>query len=511
MGAYVLAHDIGTTGDKAALFGEAGDIAGSAFSGYPTYHPKEHWVEQDPADYWMAFCTATADLLERTGVRPSEIAAVSFSGQMQAALAVDASGEALRRSMIWADLRSVRQAACMGERIGEETVYELTGHRLSPAYTAAKIMWLAENEPDVYRRAFKFVQAKDYVAARLTGVIRTDFSDGSGTNLMNISTLRWEPEILEAAGIDPEKLPELGEAVEVTGCVTASAARASGLTEGTPVVLGAGDGACATCGAGVVREGDAYVYLGSSTWMALATGEPLIDPDGRTMTFGHLRRGLYVPCGTMQAGGGSLKWLKDTVGEAGRGAACGPAADAYDLLTAQAAEVPAGADGLLYLPYLMGERSPYWNPNARGAFIGLSVRHGRGHLVRAVLEGVALNMRLILEAFVEQGVRPEVIRMIGGGARSALWRSIFADVLERPTARLNVIEEATAVGAAVAGGVGVGLFPSLEEAAGFIRMEERIEPNPRSFETYRRSLALFRRSYSELVGVFEELADQQEG
>jgi xylulokinase len=290
------------------------------------------------------------------------------------------------------------------------------------------------------------------------------------------------------------------------GKVTAGAAKASGLTEGTPVVIGGGDGPCATAGAGVVRLGEAYIYVGSSTWMGLASDRPLIDPKMRTATFGHFKKNLYMPAGTMQAGGGSFKWFKDVLGDLESKAAERAGVDAYDLLSLKAEQAPVGSEGLLFLPYLMGERSPLWDPNARGCFLGFSMLHGKRHLVRAVLEGVAFNMRQILEAFAELGVTSEAVRMIGGGAKSRLWRSIFADVLERPIQRLNFIEEATSVGAAVAGGVGVGLIPSLEEAGRFVRVVEETRPDPTHFETYRRQYAIFKESYPNLREIFARLA-----
>jgi xylulokinase len=239
--------------------------------------------------------------------------------------------------------------------------------------------------------------------------------------------------------------------------------------------------------------------------MALATERPLVDPEQRTMTFAHFRRGLYLPCGTMQAGGASLKWFKDTLCGLEETAVQGSAMDAYDLLNQKAAGVAPGSGGLLYLPYLIGERSPYWNPKARGAFIGLSMIHDKSHMIRAVLEGVAFNMKLIYEAFSEQGVQSDLIRMIGGGARSRIWRKIFADVLQKPTARLNFIEEATSIGAAIAGGVGVGLFDSLRNATRFIKTEETVEPDEANRPIYSKTYGLFKESYQALVRVFDAL------
>ena len=507
---YILSHDLGTTGDKATLFSREGELVASTFTPYETFYPRAGWAEQDPRSYWEAFCRSTGSLLDKTKVKPSDIAVVSFSGQMMAALPVDGKGDALRNSLIWADLRSTKQAEELANRIGEDRVYRLTGHRLSASYSATKIMWIRDHEPDVYRAADKFIHAKDFVVSKLTGTLASDYSDASGMNLLDIGSLQWSEELLNATGIDRNKLPELHESTEVVGRVTPTASSRSGLQEGTPVVIGGGDGPCATCGAGVVEAGEAYIYLGTSTWMGMASDKPLIDPMKRTFTFNHFTRGLYMPAGTMQAGGGSFKWFKDALGDLEQKEAEDGGGDVYELLTRKAEGVPCGSDGLLFLPYLMGERSPLWNPNARSCFIGLTMVHGKEHLIRSVLEGVAFNMRIIERALSEQGVQPESIRMIGGGAKSRVWRQIFADILEKPVERLNFIDEATSIGAAIAGGVGVGIFGSLREGAGFVKVEESTAPNSDHYPVYRRCYDLFRRSYEQLAGIFEELSRKGE-
>ncbi len=507
MAAYILSHDLGTTGDKAALFSSEGKLVSSHFSSYPTYYPRLGWSEQEPGQYWEAFCDSNRSLLEKTKVKPADIAGVVFSGQMMAALPIDNRGNALRNSIIWADLRATKQAGEFSKRIGAERVYELTGHRLSPSYSAAKIMWIKDNEPEVYKKTHKFIHAKDYLVTRLTRKIFTDYSDASGMNLLDIRALEWSEEILAAANIDRSKLPDIVESTEVVGKVTREAAGQCGLLEGTPVVIGGGDGACATCGAGVVSEGKAYIYLGTSTWMAVASTKPLIDPKRRTFTFCHFTRGLYFPAGTMQSGGGSFQWLKNTFCDSELAAAEQAKVDVYDLLNLKAGEAPPGSGGIIFLPYLMGERSPLWNPEARGCFIGLSVVHNKKHVIRSVLEGVAYNMKLIGEAFKEQGVDSRTIRMIGGGAKSRLWRSIFADIMEKTIVKLNYIEEATSIGAAIAGGVGVGIFSSLNEAEKLVKFEEELPPNKENFRIYRKYYQIFQESYEKLTGVFTMLAE----
>jgi xylulokinase len=501
----LLSHDLGTTGDKATLFRADGTLVASAVASYPTSYPKPGWAEQDANEYWGAFCRSTRELLGAAGCRADDIAVVSFSGQMMAALPVDALGEPLRPSIIWADQRATAEAEELARRVPPERIYALTGHRVSASYSAAKIMWIRANEPEVFRRAVKFLHAKDFVACRLTGRMATDYSDASGMNLLDIGSLDWSREMLDAAGLSPSLLPDLYESTAVVGKVTAAAAATSGLVEGTPVAIGGGDGACATCGAGVIAEGDAYICLGTSAWMATASRTPLFDPRQRTFTFCHFARGLYFPCGSMQAAGGSLAWFMDTAAPAPK---AGPAdgGSRYEAASREVEAIPAGCEGLLFLPYLMGERSPWWNSRARGSFVGLSMRHGRAHMLRAVMEGVALNMRLIADAFRELGREYREVRMLGGGARSAAWRRIFADVLETPVTTLNFMEEATSLGAAIAGGVATGVFPGIEQASRIVRTVDRTEPDPSRFPVYRKIYPAFTAAYRQLAPVFEMIA-----
>ncbi len=506
MTSYILSHDLGTTGDKATLFTDKGILISSTFYDYPTYYPDVGWAEQNPDDYWRAFCSSTKALLKKSSVKAENIAVVSFSGQMMAALPVDKDGDALRRSIIWADLRSTVEAESLSKRIGRHNFYELTGNRLSASYPATKIMWIKRNEPKIYKNTYKFINAKDYVAAKLTRRILSDYSDASSMALLNIKSLDWATEILEASGIDKGKLPDLIESTDVVGKVCKHASMESGLMEGTPVVKGAGDGPCATAGSGVVQEGESYIYIGTSTWMGLATRRPFIDSKKRTHTFCHFTKGLYAPAGTMQAGGGSFQWLKNTLCDCESSLAKKLNVDVYEILTLKAKDISCGSGGLIFLPYLMGERCPFWNPDARGCFIGLSMLHSKSHMIRSVLEGVAYNMKLIEEAFIEQGADLSTIRMIGGGAKSPLWRTIFADVMEKRIARLNFNEEATSIGAAIAGGVGVGMFSSIIEAHKFVRIEEEAVPNAKNVSVYREYYEIFKKSYEQLVKVFSVLS-----
>src|SRR5271157_183716 len=497
---YLLAHDLGTTGNKATLFdAEQGVVLASSFEPYPTAYPQAGWAEQDPADWQRAISQCTRRLLSQSGIEPGAIAAVSFSGTMQGALLVDRQGTPLGRAIIWADQRATSQADWMGSVCDSQTLYRLTGQRLSPTYTAPKVLWIKEHYPEIYGRTSKVLQVKDYAAFLLTGVFATDPSDASATLLFDLVAGCWAADLIAALGLDAGILPEVHPSTAVVGQVTPAAAEACGLMAGTPVVIGGGDGACATVGAGSVRPGEAYAYLGSSSWIAVTSRQPIYDPGQRTFTLAHLMPGFYFPLGTMQSAGGSYGWLDHLLH---------PEENVRTLqdMDAQAERVPAGSHGLLFLPYLMGERSPYWNPLARGALVGLAMPHGQAEFARAVLEGVALHLGLILEVLRSQGVQLSRLILIGGGARSAVWRQILADVLGLSiwvTARTT---EATALGAVVAGGVGVGLFADFNVVDRLVSLAAAEHPDPARHEQYVTLLELFRQTYAALDPIFARLA-----
>jgi xylulokinase len=498
MADLILAHDLGTTGNKASLFDVAGNLVASAFVAYQTDYPRPGWAEQDPADWWRAACESTRRLLD-SGRGAGEIGVISFSGEMMGCTPVDARGEPLRTSIIWADQRAEQEAATLAERVGRDQVYHITGHRVSSNYTATKLMWVREHQPEVYARTHKTLQAKDYVAFKLTGTYATDYSDASGTNLFDLRARRWSETIIEALELSPDLLPPALPSAEVIGVVTREAAAATGLAEGTPVTIGGGDGACATAGAGVVNPLDAYNYIGSSSWISFVSREPLYDPQQRTFTFAHLDPEYVFPTGTMQCAGGSYDWLERLL----RGDA---EEKLYQEMEDLASSVEPGAQGLFFLPYLIGERSPHWNPRARAAFVGLTMAHGRAEMARAVLEGVAFNLRIILDALRAQGAPFTALRLIGGGARSPLWRQILADVFDLPVLRPKLLVEATSLGAAIAGGVGVGLYPDYSVAGELVQVEPGEEPRPEVAQRYEELYGVFRETYESLVGVYDRIA-----
>ncbi|MCU1424242.1 MAG: xylB [Microbacteriaceae bacterium] len=474
----IIAHDLGTTGDKASLHHDDGRLIASHTAVYETDYGRGGVVEQDPHAWWAAVASATRALLAATSTEASEVRVVGLSGQMMGAVFLDEQLSLVRPAMIWADTRSSVQSDRLANAVGQDVGYATTGHQFNPTYSLSKIMWLREHDAATFSRVAHVCQAKDYVVARLTGRLATDPSDASGTNSFDQDTGTWSTAILEAAGIDVRLLPEILPSTSVVGEVTAEAAAFTGLAAGTPVVIGGGDGPLAALGAGIVDESDgAYAYLGSSSWVSFAAPRPLLDPGKRTMTFNHVVPGGFVPTATMQSGGGSLQWIADLLE---------PGADgtAFDWLVGDAAAVEASGEGLFFLPHLLGERSSYWNPDARAAFVGVSRHHGAGHLTRAVLEGVAFNLSTCVDAFRQSGAVIDRVDAIGGGAKSDVWLQIMADVWGVTVRRRDIVDEANSLGAAVTAGVGAGLIADFGVARDLSSVTAFFEPDARRHEAY---------------------------
>ena len=503
MATYLLAHDLGTSGNKATLYTTDGELVNSVVASYPTNYFNNNWAEQDAEDWWRAVCNSTTQILR--GLNNQDVAAVSFSGQMMGCLCVDRRGVPLRKAIIWADQRAEREVDTLRERLDEREFYRITGNRLSPSYGLAKLLWVKNNEPETYRQTHKMLHAKDYIVFKLTGRFVTDHSDASGTNLFDLNTFEWSENILAASGIAREKLPELRPSTFVAGEVGAAVAEQTGLAKGTPVVCGGGDGVCAGVGAGSVKEGVAYNYIGSSSWIALTTKQPVYDPEMRTFNFAHIIPGYISPCGTMQAAGSSYSWLKTQLCQMETEIAKQQGVSPYDLINRQIAASPPGANGLLYLPYLLGERSPRWDSSAKGAFIGLKMEHRRADVYRAVLEGITLNLALILEVFKQHVPIREMI-VIGGGAQGEVWRQIMADAYRLNILKPHYLEEATSMGAAITGGVGAGVFQNFDVIDRFLKIETTQMPIDANVRVYEKLLPIFDASYHALKGIFRDLA-----
>lgn len=503
MSQYVLAHDLGTSGNKATLFDTDGRLIKSTVYSYGLMTGENGEAEQNADDWWKAVCETSRRLTAE--IRREDVIAVSFSGQMMGCLCVDREGMPLHNALIWADMRSTRQAALLRERISAERYYAVTGHRISASDSITKLMWIRDNLPEVYEKTYKMLNAKDYIIYRLTGQFVTEPSDASSTCLLDLNTLDWSEEILSVSGLDKEKLPQLLSSVAVAGGITKEAAALTGLCEGTPVVCGGGDGCCAAVGTGIVKEGVANCCLGTSSWISFASKTPVCDKDMSVFNFAHIVPGYIMPCGTMQTGGGSLSWAVDTLYGTPAGNEA-PSKDAiYRSVAEEVAASPMGAKGLFFLPYLMGERSPRWNDKAKGAFLGLTMGHSRGDMLRAVMEGVGLNLDIILKIFRDSGADISRLILIGGGARNRIWQKILCDVFGIPVLVPNYLEEATSMGAAITAGVGVGAFADFGVIDKFIRIQEENAPDPASHDYYRSRKALFDKAYFATEELFKTI------
>lgn len=500
---YLIAHDLGTSGDKATLFTSDGELVRSVTYAYDTHFFNSTWSEQDPEDWWKAVCGNNRRLLE--GMDKSKVAGMAFSGQMMGCVVVDRAGKPLRPAIIWADQRSQEQEKHIREKIDEEEFYRIVGHKISASYSIEKLMWIRDNEPDIYKDTYKMLQPKDYIICRLTGEFLTDYTDASGTNCLDLNSLSWSGRILGLAGIGEEKLPRACPSTHVAGEITASMAEECGLAAGTPVIIGGGDGVCAAVGAGSVREGDAFNYLGSSSWVALTSAKPIFDPGMRTYNWAHMVPGMYSPNGTMQAAGNSYQFIRRTICKDLEQEAPNKGVSVYELMNREVELSPPGANGLLYLPYILGERSPRWNTNARGAFVGLKMEHTRGDMLRATVEGIMMNLCIILDVF-RKDMEITELNVIGGLAKGDPVRHILADIYGVKARRLNWLDEATSMGAAVCAGVGVGVLEDFTAIDRFVKVDDVTLPDMENHKKYAELRKYFDECYTCLLKTYDSLA-----
>ena len=503
---YILAHDLGTSGNKATLYALDGTLKGSVVCEYPTYYPNSGWVEQDADDWWKAVCDSTKQLLEKTDISASAVACVCFSAQMMGCLLIDRNNVPLRRMITWADTRSSVQEKYLLEHITMEQVYKITGHRLSASNSGVKLLWVRDNEPELFKRAGKMLHAKEYIILKLTGEIVTDFSDAGGTNLLDINNRDWSQDLLSVFDIPRDILPDIYPSTHIAGKVSAEAARHCGLLEGTPVVTGGGDGSCATIGAGAVKVGKVYNVIGSSSWFSSATEAPVFDPLMRIFNWIHMDERMYSPCGAMQAAGFSYAWFRNSLCKEELDAGSAAGVSAYKLIDELASAVKPGAGGLLFLPYLLGERSPLWDHDARGAFVGLGISTSKGEMARAVLEGVGFNLKAILDIFNEDSP-VENVTMIGAGVKGDVWLQILADIWQRPLLVPRYLEEATSMGAAICGGVGVGIYDDFSVAEEMNMPVRCIEPDAGNAGVYDELYKVFTKAYTQLKPIYRSLAE----
>ena len=493
----LLGIDVGTGGTRAVLVDSDGRVLIAATAEHaPMQAPRIGWAEQSPEDWWSAARLAIQACLERGGTRAEEIAGIGLTGQMHGLVLLDRDNQVVRPALLWCDQRTEEECRRITEQVGAARLIELTANPALTGFTLPKIWWVQRHEPQLWARVWSVMLPKDYVRFRLTGERATDVADASGTLLFDVAHRRWSKRMLEISSVDEALLPRVLESPEVSGEVDAEGARASGLREGIPVVAGAGDQAAGAVGMGIVAPGAVSATIGTSGVVFAATGKPVLEPQGRIHTFCHAVPGRWHVMGVTQGAGLSLRWFRDQFGTR-----AGSGDDAYAQLTQEAARTPAGADGLLWAPYLMGERTPHLDPNARGALVGITAQHTRGHVIRAILEGVAFSLRDSLTLFREIGVPIESIRLGGGGARSAVWQQIQADVYGMPV-ELVEAEEGAAYGAALLAGVGIGHWDSVDAACEqAVRVAGRVEPRAEAVARMNAQYGEYRKVYPALRGI----------
>ena len=495
---YVLGIDVGTGGTRAVIMNESGRIIASATEEHaPFSSPQIGWAEQHPEDWWRAAKIAIRKSLEIGNLRGEEISCVGFSGQMHGAVMLDSSDEPVRPALIWCDVRTEKQCDEINERIGTGKLIQLTCNPALANFTLTKLIWTRENEPETWARVRSVMLPKDYVRLKLTGERATDLADASGTLLLDVANRKWSAEVLHAVEMDQSILPQLFESPEICGTISAAGAEATGLKSGTPVVAGAGDQAAGAVGMGIASPGAVSATIGTSGVVFAATDRPALDPKGRLHTFCHAIPGRWHVMGVTQAAGLSLRWFRGCFGAK----SSEKNSDPYNLLTAEAATVPPGAEGLLWAPYLMGERTPHLDPNARAVLVGLSASHTRAHIVRAILEGVTFSLRDTFTIFREMNVPVNRIRLGGGGARSALWRQIQADIYGREVEIVEA-EEGAAYGAAMLAGVGARFWPTVDAACdSVVRVVNRITPDAATVAVMNSSYEKYGRIYPAMKSI----------
>ncbi len=507
----LLGIDLGTTGVKAALFAaEDGRVLADAFFDYPLYHPQPGWAEQNPADWWDATISAISACLEQGaqhGVQPTDVRGLGLSGQMHGVVLLDDAHQVLRPCIIWADQRSDAQCRWMTERVGASQLIDYVSNPALTGFTAPKLLWVRDNEPEIFAQARILLLPKDYIRYRLTGTLAMEISDAAGTCLLDVKHGVWSREVISAIELDPALLPAVVPADAVAGTITEEVAALTGLTAGTPVAGGGADNACGAVGNGIVEPGLALVSVGTSGIVLAYSDSPQVDTSGpvpRVHTFNHAVPHAWYLMGVTQGAGLSLRWVRDNIGLPERALEHWTGVDAYEHLAKEAASVSPGSDGLIFLPYLQGERTPHLDAYARGGWIGLTASHDRRHLIRSVMEGVAFSLKDCFAIIREQGLHIDQMRATGGGAKSPLWRQIIADVLGAELVLTNATE-GPAFGGALLAGVASGVYSSVQAAcAQTVRVVERTEPRPTVAAAYERAYETYQALYPALKPIISK-------
>ena len=503
-----LGIDIGTSGTKTLAIDETGKILASATVEYPLYNPKPGWSEQDPEDWWKGTVQSIRQVLAKGNIKPTEVAGIGLSGQMHGSVFLDEQKEVIRPALLWNDQRTAAECDEIEQRAGgRRKLIQMVANPALTGFTAPKILWLRNNEPKNYERMKQVLLPKDYVRFRLTGEFATEVSDASGTLLLDVKKRKWSTALLSKLEIDKSLLPAVYESEEVSGVLTSAAGELLGLPAGVPVVGGGGDQAASAVGNGIVRKGVISATMGTSGVVFAHSDEVQIDPQGRAHTFCHAVNGKWHVMGCVLSAGGSLQWYRNQLGQREIAAAKRKQVDPYVLLTEQAAAAPAGSEGLFFLPYLTGERTPHADPYARGAWVGLSLRHGRDHLVRSVMEGATYAMRDSLEIIKELNIPVREIRLSGGGARSQFWRQLQADIYGHTCVTINA-EEGPAFGVALLAAAGTGAYKNVVEAcSATIEVVTKTNADRKQKKFYDRAYPLYGQLYRSLKDDYRQIAD----
>lgn len=492
MGAYLLGIDIGTSACKVALFERSGNVLAQSNQPYQLYYPYPGWVEQDADEWWSAICDGIRDVLGKSRIQPTEIEAIGIDGQSWSAIPVDREGNALARTPIWMDTRARNICDRVKQEVGFERIFSVAGNDFLPSYTTPKMLWFKENAPEIYKKTDKFMQSNSYIVLKLTGVMSMDLSQGYGVHFFKMDDCTVDGELAEELGLSVDQIPQLYGCHEIVGKVTKAAAAQTGLAEGTPVVAGGLDAACGTLGAGVYLTGQTQEQGGQAGGMSICLDHALAHP--KLILGTHVVPGMWLLQGGTVGGGGTLRWFKQEFG-----------ADlSFDELTTLAEPVPAGSEGVIFLPYMAGERSPIWNPDAKGVYYGLGFDKTKGHMVRATLEGVAYSLEHNLRVAAEVGATVDELVAMGGASNSRLWTQIKADVTGK-TIKVPTSDTATTLGAAILAGVGVGMYDSFEEAVRETIVITRVqEPDMETHRQYQKYMKMYLELSEALTPMFQK-------
>ncbi|OGF49867.1 MAG: xylulokinase [Candidatus Firestonebacteria bacterium RIFOXYA2_FULL_40_8] len=499
--------DIGTSGTKVILIDIKGKVIATDLQEYPLYTPKPGWAEQNPDDWWNAAVKGIKNVVK--GVKTSEIAAIGLSGQMHGLVALDRNNKILRPAILWCDQRTVKQCDYITKKIGAERLKKLVYNPALTGFTAGKILWMRDNEPALYKKINKVLLPKDYIRFKLTGIFATEVSDASGMLLLDVKNRKWSETLLKELKIKSSILGECFESEKISGYVNSEAAKLTGLAYNTPVGGGGGDQSASAIGCGIVETGIISVTIGTSGVVFAFSDKIKLDKQGRIHTFCHAVNGKWHTMGVMLSAGGSLKWFKDNLCKEEIALAAKKKVDPYDIILKDLDKIPPGSDGLIFLPYLSGERSPYADPYARGVFLGLGLAHTKKHMAKAVLEGVTFGLRDTVEIMRALKIPIKEIRVTGGGARSKLWLQMLADIFGQEVVTVNVTEGG-ALGVALLAGVGAGIYPDISAVCKkIITTKKGAKPNKKNVKIYNRYYKLYEKTYVNLRDEFKELAGLQ--